>query len=63
MDKLLRRSEAAQALGLSERKVDKLRADGTLPEVRIGAAVRIPASAVAAIIDSAAQRAATSEPQ
>lgn len=34
---------------------------GELPAARLGSAVRVPESAVAAIIDSATQRAATSD--
>jgi excisionase family DNA binding protein len=41
-------AEAAERLGISLRTVRRRIADGTLPAVRIGAAVRIPASALEA---------------
>ena len=45
---LLRVPEAAEALGLSRAFVYELMAEGSLPVVRFGRAVRIPAQALRA---------------
>lgn len=55
------RGEVASVLGISERKLDKMRHDGDLPSVRIGSAVRIPRSAVVEFIDAVTARAATTD--
>jgi excisionase family DNA binding protein len=39
---LLRRPEAAEALGISERKLDSLAASGEIPYIRIGRCVCYP---------------------
>ena len=43
---LLRPNEVQQALGLGRSKVYELIAEGELPVVRIGRAVRVPAAAL-----------------
>lgn len=49
---LLNASEAAQMLGVSVRLIRKLIGNGTLPAVRIGRLVRIPASDVHSFVES-----------
>ena len=47
MDKLFARpSEAADALGLGRSKTYQLIANGTIPSVRIGKAIRVPVEAL-----------------
>jgi excisionase family DNA binding protein len=47
MDRLLLKpTEAAETLGLGRSKTYELIADGTLPSVRVGGSVRIPADAL-----------------
>ena len=47
MDQLLYRAdEVAKVLGLGRSKTYELMADGTLPVVRIGKSVRVPADAL-----------------
>lgn len=58
MLELLKVSEAAQRLRLSEAKVWALLASGELKSVRIGRARRIPASEVDAFIERAVAEAA-----
>ena len=43
---LLRVTEVAEALGIGRSKAYELVASGTLPSVRIGASVRVPADAL-----------------
>jgi excisionase family DNA binding protein len=54
---LLRIPEAAQRLGLGRSTVYELIQDGQLPVIRIGKAVRIPASRLAAWVESQARSA------
>ena len=47
MDRLLLRpQEAAEMLGVSRAKLYELLADGTLPKIRLGGSVRVPALAL-----------------
>ena len=55
---MLTKAVVADRLSVSPRKVDLMLTSGELPLVRIGAAVRLPESAVVAIIDSASAAAA-----
>jgi excisionase family DNA binding protein len=48
---LLNASQVASALSVSLRTVRRLQADGTLPPVRLGGAVRWPADQVTAFVD------------
>jgi excisionase family DNA binding protein len=51
MDKLLLRpEEAGQALGVGRSRTYQLIADGTLPSVRIGHSVRVPAEALRELV-------------
>jgi excisionase family DNA binding protein len=54
---LLRIPEAAQRLGLGRSTIYELIASGDLPAVRIGRAVRVPASRLAAWVERQAQEA------
>jgi excisionase family DNA binding protein len=56
---LLRANEAADLMGVSRSLVYELLRSGTLPSVRIGASVRVPADALRAWIDA---RTSESEP-
>ena len=52
MDRLLLRpQEAAEMLGVSRAKLYELLADGTLPKVRLGGSVRVPALALRRWVD------------
>ncbi len=46
---LVRPEEAAKLLGLGRSKLYALLADGTLPSIKLGRAVRVPVAALAAI--------------
>jgi excisionase family DNA binding protein len=48
---LLRPSEASEILGIGRSKTYQLMADGTLPTIRIGKSVRVPAEALRRWID------------
>lgn len=52
---LLRAEEVAQRLSLGRSKVFALMADGTLPVVRIGRAVRVPEQALREWVERKAQ--------
>ena len=61
MDRLISKAEAANRLSLSVRTIDQMRTDGELPSTKVRGSVRIPESAIVAIIDSATATAATSQ--
>lgn len=48
---LLKPEEAGAALGLCRSKIYVLLADGTLPSIRVGRSVRVPAEALRAWVD------------
>lgn len=58
MDRILWKAiEVAELLGIGRSKVYELIANGTLPSVRIGASVRVPADALRAWIGKQGNRA------
>lgn len=63
MDKLLLRpDQAAEVLGIGRSKVYALLADGTLPSVRVGKSVRVPAAELQSWVREHASR-RTAAPQ
>ncbi len=57
---LLRPTEAAEVLGLGRSKVYELLAAGTLPAIRVGGSVRVPAKALRRWVS---ERAAEAKPE
>jgi excisionase family DNA binding protein len=51
VEKCLRKREVAEALGISERNVERLIAAGQLVKIKIGKCTRIPISSVVAFVD------------
>jgi len=52
---LLRPTEAAEVLGLGRSKVYELLAAGTLPAIRVGGSIRVPAEALRRWVSERAQ--------
>jgi len=52
---LLRPTEAAEVLGLGRSKVYELLAAGTLPAIRVGGPIRVPAEALRRWVSERAQ--------
>ncbi len=63
MDRLLLRpQEAAEILGVSRAKLYELLSDGTLPRVRLGGSVRVPALALRRWVDEKLETGSNAKP-